>query len=98
MCICVRDVFVYVYAWECTRVYGGVRVRVLCVYIYIYIYIFYMLPEARAIFLNRFTMCSSCKQEFVDCPIVNEERNGLNGLAHLRGIVTCSLSRLSIVM
>ncbi len=88
---------VCVHVCLCVSVYFGVCVHIY-IYIYIYIYIFYMLPEARAIFLDRFTMCSSCKQEFVDCPIVDEERNGLNGLAHLRGIVTFSLSRLSIVM
>jgi hypothetical protein len=49
--------------------------------------------EARAIFLNLFTVCSSCKWKFVVCPFVDEETdgiypfanglNGLNGLAHL---------------
>jgi hypothetical protein len=32
--------------------------------------------EAQAIFLNSFTVCSSCKQKFVLCPLVDEEING----------------------
>ncbi len=43
-----------------------------------------------AIFLNSFTVCSSCKGKFVVCPFVDEEINriylfakGLNGLAYL---------------
>jgi hypothetical protein len=43
--------------------------------------------EAQVIFLNPFTVCSSCKQKFVICPFVDEETNesclftnGLNGL------------------
>jgi hypothetical protein len=52
--------------------------------------------EAEAIFLNPFTLCSSCKRKFVVCPFVDEETNesylfanglnglyGINGLAHL---------------
>ncbi len=49
--------------------------------------------EAHVIFLNPLTVCSSCKQKFVVCPIVEEETNrsyliatglnGVNGLAHL---------------
>jgi hypothetical protein len=52
--------------------------------------------EAQAIFLNPFTVCTSCKWKFVVCPFVDEETirsypfanklkrlNGLNGLAHL---------------
>jgi hypothetical protein len=49
--------------------------------------------EAQVIFLNPFTVCSSCKWKFVVCPLVYEETNGsylfakglngLNGLAHL---------------
>jgi hypothetical protein len=49
--------------------------------------------EALAIFPNPFTVCSSCKREFVVCPFVDKETNrsylfanglnGLNGLAHL---------------
>jgi hypothetical protein len=52
-----------------------------------------MLPfqaETQAIFLNLFTVCSSCKRKFVVCPFVNKETkgsypfaNGLKGLAHL---------------
>jgi hypothetical protein len=41
-------------------------------------------------FLNPFTVCSSCKRNFVVCQFVDEETNGiylfangLNGLAHL---------------
>jgi hypothetical protein len=51
--------------------------------------------KAQAIFLNPFTVCSSCKRKFVVCPFVDEETNGSfpfadglngprNGLAHLR--------------
>ncbi len=46
--------------------------------------------EVQAIFLNLFTVCSSCKRKFVVCPFVYAETNriypfanGLNGLAHL---------------
>jgi hypothetical protein len=46
--------------------------------------------EAHAIFLNTFTVCSSCKWKFVICSFVDEETNGsypfangLIGLAHL---------------
>ncbi len=46
--------------------------------------------EAQAIFLNPFTVCSSCKQKFVVCPFADEETdgsypfaNGPNGVAHL---------------
>jgi hypothetical protein len=46
--------------------------------------------EAHAIFLNPFTVCSTCKRRFVVCSFVDEEtngsypfRNGLNGLARL---------------
>jgi hypothetical protein len=65
-------------------------------YNYIYVYIccsFKWKAEAQAIFLNPFTVCSSCKRIFVVCPFVDEETNwsylftnrlnGLNGLAHL---------------
>jgi hypothetical protein len=53
-------------------------VAVFNIFIYIYIYI-YMLgkTEALAIFLNPFTFCLPCK-----CPFVDEETNGLNGIAH----------------
>jgi hypothetical protein len=44
-------------------------------------------PEAQVIFLNPFTVCSSCKQKFVICPFTDKETNGscpflnrLNGL------------------
>ncbi len=59
----------------------------------IYFYIccrFKRKTEAQAIFLYPFTVCSSGKQKFVVCPIVDEETkesylfgNGVNGLAHL---------------
>ncbi len=52
--------------------------------------------EAQAFFFNPFTLCSSNKLKFADCPFVNKETNGsypfanklnllngLNGLAHL---------------
>jgi hypothetical protein len=49
--------------------------------------------EAKAIFLDPFTLCSECKWKFVVCPLVDEETNGsypfanglnvLNGFAHL---------------
>jgi hypothetical protein len=46
--------------------------------------------EAQMIFLNHFTICSSCKQKFVVCPFVDEQAsesypfaNELNELAHL---------------
>jgi hypothetical protein len=47
-----------------------------------------------AIFLNLFTVCSSCKWKFVVCPFVDEETkgsnpfaNGRNGLNKLNGLV-----------
>ncbi len=49
--------------------------------------------EAQAIFLNSFTVCSSCKRKFVVCPFVDgrnkrkmsvcKRTNGLNGLAQI---------------
>ncbi len=43
--------------------------------------------EAEAIFLNPFTVCSSCQRKCVVSPFVDEETNGrylfANGLAHL---------------
>jgi hypothetical protein len=45
--------------------------------------------EDQVIFLNLFTVCSSCKQKFVVCQLVDEESNEnypfanrLNGLVH----------------
>jgi hypothetical protein len=32
--------------------------------------------ESQAIFLNPFTVCSSCKRKFVVCPFVHEVTNG----------------------
>ncbi len=32
--------------------------------------------EGQAIFLNPFTVCSSCKPKFVVCPFVYKETNG----------------------
>ncbi len=49
---------------------------------------FQMKTEAQAIFLNPYTVCSSCKWLFVFCPFVYEVTNGsylfanrLNGLS-----------------
>ncbi len=49
--------------------------------------------EAQLIFLNPFTVCSSCIQKFISCPFVDEETkgsypfaNGLNGLNRLNGL------------
>ncbi len=46
--------------------------------------------EAKGIFLNPFTVCSSCKRKFVICLFVDKETNGsypfvngLNGFAYL---------------
>ncbi len=49
--------------------------------------------RVKAIFLDPFTVCSSCKRKFVVCPFVGGKTNrsypfanginGLNGLAHL---------------
>jgi hypothetical protein len=45
--------------------------------------------QTLAIFLNPFTVCSSCNRKFVICPFVDEEKNGhypfangLNKLTH----------------
>ncbi len=62
------------------------------IYIYISIYVFIhtsisiftvyiccrvkQKTEAQAIFLNPFSVCSSCKRKFVVCPFVYEETNG----------------------
>ncbi len=44
--------------------------------------------EAKAIFLNQFTVCSSCKRKFVICPFVDEETNGIYLLANgLNGLL-----------
>ncbi len=69
------------------------RYRYIYISINIYIYIccrFKRKMEAQVIFLNPFTVCSSCKRKFVVCLYVNEETNGsypfangLNRLAHL---------------
>jgi hypothetical protein len=63
------------------------------IFIHICIYIcccFKRKTEAQGIFLNPFTICSSCKQKFVICPFVDKKMNGrslfangLNGFAHL---------------
>jgi hypothetical protein len=43
--------------------------------------------EARAIFLNSFTICSLCKRKFVVSSLIDEEKNGsypfANGLTDL---------------
>jgi hypothetical protein len=62
-------------------------------YIYIYAAVFRKnkrTTEDQAIFLNLFSVCSSCKRKLFVCPFVDEETNGtypfangLNGLAHL---------------
>ncbi len=44
----------------------------MCIYIYIYL----RKTEAQAIFLNPFTVCSSCKRKFAVCLFVDEETNG----------------------
>ncbi len=67
--------------------------------VHTYTYINYRLKsktEAQAFFFNPFTVCSSYKRKFDDCPFVDKETNGsypfanklnllngLNGLAHL---------------
>jgi hypothetical protein len=93
---------IHIYALKLQHIY---KYRYMCIYIYIftiYIYIYINIylcfhykrkSEAQAIFLNLFTVCSSCKRKFVVCPFVYEETNGsypfasglngLNGLAHL---------------
>ncbi len=51
-------------------------------YIYLSIYIYCLCcyfkqkTDGREIFLNPFTVCSSCKWKFVICPFVSEETNG----------------------
>ncbi len=49
--------------------------------------------EAQAIFLNLFTVCSSCKWKIIICPFVDKEikgsylfANGINGLNRLNGL------------
>jgi hypothetical protein len=51
--------------------------------------------EAQVIFLNPFTVCSSCKQKFVICPFIEKETNGscpflnrLNGLRPSMALTT----------
>jgi hypothetical protein len=69
----------------------------ICIYIYIYnLHIFAAVSngkgkmEAWMIFLNLFTIYSSCKQKFYVCPFVYEETNGsylfANGLKELSGL------------
>jgi hypothetical protein len=38
--------------------------------------------EAQAIFLNPFTICSSCKRKIVVCSFVDEQTNGTYPLAN----------------
>jgi hypothetical protein len=64
-------------------------------YVYIYVYKYTTVSNGKwktqglVIFLNPFTVYSSCKRKFVVCPFVDEETkgshlvaNGLNRLAH----------------
>ncbi len=85
--------FLYIYIYPELNIYISNYVYIYTVYLYIFIYIcccFKRKTEVQAIFLNPFTMCSSCKWKFVICPFANEEKNRsypfasrLNGLPHL---------------
>ncbi len=82
-CVCV---FIYIYIYIYTYIY-----------IYIYsIFISYYFKQiiesgSPAIFLNPFTVCSSCKWKFFVGPFVDKETNGIysfaNGLNTLNGLV-----------
>ncbi len=58
------------------------------------------ITEDQAIFLNPFTVCSSCKRKFVVCSCVDEEKNGsypfANGLNGLTGLKSTCPSMLAI--
>ncbi len=78
--------YIYIYIY----IYIHIYVDIYGIYLYGYIRL-YMLPfqretEAQLIFLNPFTICTSCKQKFVVCPFVYEETNGCYLIANgLRG-------------
>jgi hypothetical protein len=57
-------------------IYTYICIKILA-YVYIYMLCFKRKSEAQAIFLNQFTICSSCKRKFVICPFVDEETNGI---------------------
>jgi hypothetical protein len=73
----------------------------ICIYLYLYVYHIYIYgygavskekrkTEARAIFINPCTICSSCKWKFIVCPSVDKDTNGsypfANGLNRLNGL------------
>ncbi len=77
---CRFNIYIYIYLYE-NRTDGKRQLLYVCC-------IWEM--EAQVVFLNPFSICSSCKRKFVVCPFVDEETNGsypvangLNGLAHL---------------
>ncbi len=89
---------IYIYISISLFVYIYVMYMYMDMYMYIYKYIYAAVSNGKqknrspVIFLNPFTVCSSCRRKFVVCPFVYEERNGslhlnrlngLNGLAHL---------------
>jgi hypothetical protein len=61
------------------------------IYIYIYAALSNGKTEAKAIFLNPFTVCSSCKQKPIFCLFADEETNRsdplANGLNRLNGLI-----------
>jgi hypothetical protein len=86
--ISICSISVYVYVLKGQHIYIN---KYLCKYVSIYICCsFKRKPEAQAIFLNPFTVFSSCKWKFVVCLFVYYETNGscpfahgLNGITHL---------------
>jgi hypothetical protein len=59
---------------------------------------------AQVIFLNPFTVCSSCKQKFVICPFIDEETNGscpflnrLNGLHPSMALTTIHFPKTVLI-
>jgi hypothetical protein len=93
MCI---YICIYVYIYNLYNYGNGI-------YIYVYILPFQIENGSQAIFLNPFTVCSSCERKFVVCPFVVETNgsypfpfanrlNGLNGLADLLLFLSLCLS------
>jgi hypothetical protein len=98
------SVYIYTYRIYVHILYYSIYIYIylyvyICIYIYIYIFIYVLCcrftkkikwkRKNQVIFLNPFTVCSSCKRKFVVCPLVEETNgscsftNGLNRLAHL---------------
>jgi hypothetical protein len=73
--VCIKTaVFIYnIYIWRHIYIYiytHNIYTHILRISIYLYVFmlLFQTETEVQAIFLNPFTICSSCKRKFVVCP------------------------------